>query len=361
MRHVVVYRGQAPRVNILNMTFDRGVPTPVDAVQYEKLDIANFEDYRPGIQVSKGRPILIKLLHHTRTALWGRQFVQIVRSRFPTCPIVIYGLQPGFDVAYEDIPDTTCLFSPTHTELKKIQPYREYDLTYGEHARIGRRPLTLVAAPYGAQTAIAYNVVYGYDGWQNDIPKAYPPVEEPPTGSYVLVVEYGPNRERSWEGLRDEVLTQLQSSGIPFKSIKSSSPESFRSDWDLIGDAWYCIFCGESDLVYAAALQGKRGVFVTKPDIPGWPLRGQLAGSWFPENGIVEIDGTPPALWAERIIRKAKRLAPGYIPEDEGPEPVSNTVLLNPHTGGINAPADDVERDRTRKTRKSRKNRFHQS
>lgn len=336
-RHVVIFRGPAPKINALNITFDRDVPTPVDLQQYEKLNLAVFDDYREGVPCKEGRPILIKLMHYPRMVMWSKQFVEIVRVRYPTCPIVIHGIQPGFEVLFEDIENCQVLFNPNHAELKSIQPYREFDLTYGDQARMGRRPLTLVAAPYGAQTAIAFNIIYGFRGWQEEIPPVYPPIEMPAQGDYVLLVEYGPNRERSWDGLREAMKARLDKDGIAYKSIKVSTSESFRQDWELVKGAYYCIFCGESDLVYAAALQGKRGVFASREDQKGWPLRAQLKGSWFPENGLIPIeDGTPPTTWADRIVRKVKKLAPGAVPVADEP-PGEGTLLLKPSTGEMHA------------------------
>lgn len=357
MRHVVKYVGQAQRISVNNITFDRDVPTPVDLAQHSKLDVSAFADYKPGDPCTKGRPILIRVMHYTRTVLWSRQFVEIVKARYPSCPIVIHGLQsPGFERVFEGIAGVSFLHNPSHKELKKIDPYRTFDLTYGDMARMGRRPLTLIAGSYGAQTAIALNIIYGFDGWENEIPRAYP-IVGPLSGDYVAVVEYGPDRERSWEALRDAVVASLTESGVAFKTIRVGNPETFEQDWETIRGSFYTVICGESDLVYVAALLGKRGVFASRGDHQGWMLRGQLKGSWFPENGIIEIeDGTPPKVWADRITRKIQRLIGIDVVE-----PPSQTVLLNPTTGGINAPADDLAGNRTRNTRKSRKNRIRQS
>lgn len=368
---LVVYRGQRKQISVGNntagrVTFDQGVPTPVPIVFAKNLDMSVWEHWEPGQPASKGRPIHIKLPAQLGYVCWSHQFVKLVRERYPTCPIVLFGASENFSILFKDIPN--CVWG-SDKRAKDEKPYRDFNLASGGNTSSSRGILARVRSPYGAHVALKTHVITAQDINSGLVPRAYPVVESNPTGKHVVLIQYGNVARRTHDELREAITVNLEAAGVPVVKFRGVNVESFREAYEAIRDAFYVIACGESDLIYVAALLGKRGIMASYDDGDGWVVRAQLGCAMATEEGggidLTRIKGGNPAhVTAAKIMDKIGELRPSNVPAvPHGFSVLVPTELEGAAQSAFNELADAVEttmaayepeeKPRRRKRRKS--------
>lgn len=333
MHQLYVYRGERNTINIgrgplQGATFIRDVPRPVDRSMLAALDPAAFEPWNPGDPAATGPRIGIRMIPYVQTQLCSRVFVEILRSRYPTCPITVVGVQPDLEFIYEGIRDVDVVGQINRNRTKFGI---EFDLRHGI-SKIAFTSASMHLHPVGWKLAQAHGLIESLPIDEEWLPAVFPNPPGKASGDHLCVVENGATFKRTWPDFGKALLKLAESEGLEVRRIRGFSLESLSADIESIRRSWFTVLCGESILAFVVAHLGKHGRSVSFDDREGWKYRGQLlkAPGIGGEGRFIQGDGgASPRMTAKKVLSEALSLRDGREHKLQQGE-IGDAVMLEP-------------------------------